>query len=240
MKFYEAIAKYYDYIFPTGQSQVEFLEKTLGNSPKKVLDIACGTGNYSIALAQKGHDVTSIDLDSEMIQRLRTKANAISLPINAMVEDMMKIDSIGNDFDLVFCIGNSLVHLQSIKDIDSFIQSARKTLTDNGKLIIQIINYDRIIKQDIKSLPTIKNNETPLVFDRLYNYDKLNNKVMFKTILKVEGKEIQNEIPLYPLLSSELLDALNNNGFSNIKCYGDFNKTIYDPDTSFMLVVEAK
>src|SRR3954447_4225994 len=36
-------------------------------SPKKVLDLACGTGNISLLLAKKGYQVTGIDISDDML-----------------------------------------------------------------------------------------------------------------------------------------------------------------------------
>lgn len=50
------------------------LETWVGESPREILDAGCGTGVVSLLLAQLGHDVTGIDLSSEMVDRAREKA----------------------------------------------------------------------------------------------------------------------------------------------------------------------
>ncbi|MFZ7134085.1 MAG: class I SAM-dependent methyltransferase [Eubacteriales bacterium] len=239
MGFYNEIAKYYDDIFSTGEAQVAFLKEVIGSPPKEVLDIACGTGGYSIPLAQQGHHLSSVDLDHEMIQTLKSKVERLQIQLEAIQGNMLNLDNKGKKYDAAFCIGNSIVHLQSIEEIAQFIKNVKNVLKKNGKFILQIINYDRILKYHVKSLPTIENKNIPLSFERLYDYQQENNKVNFKTILRVEGKEIQNEIPLYPLLSGELLDILDSLGFYPISLYGDFNKTKYDKDDSFLTVLVA-
>jgi glycine/sarcosine N-methyltransferase len=74
MGFYEQISKYYDYIFPTGKDQVNFIKETAGQPPKKILDVACGSGGYSMELAKSGYAVTGIDLDAEMVNKAKEKA----------------------------------------------------------------------------------------------------------------------------------------------------------------------
>lgn len=44
---------------------------------KEVLDLACGTGNYTIALAQLGVQVTGVDISREMISSAREKASTV-------------------------------------------------------------------------------------------------------------------------------------------------------------------
>ncbi|MPW24482.1 methyltransferase domain-containing protein [Alkalibaculum sp. M08DMB] len=240
MGFYEEIAKYYDYIFPIGNDQIEFLAKEAGFTSKNVLDIACGTGGYSIGLSKLGHDVTAVDLDYQMVQVLNEKIIDTDLKINAMVGNMLELDQLlSNNYNLAFCIGNSIVHLDKEKAIGQFFEIAKSLLNDKGKLIIQIINYDRIIMYNVKSLPTIKNDEIKLNFERLYRYEKEDNVVYFKTILKVDNKQIENEIPLYPLLSDDLCKLLKNAGFKDIQLYGDFKGSPYDKSDSFTVVAVA-
>ena len=93
--------------------------------------------------------------------------------------------------------------------------------------------------KNIKSLPTIEVKDKGLKFHRLYRYDGKINKIFFKTILEVPGNIIENEIPLYPLLSEELEALLKNAGFTNIQMFGDFQKTKFQKDSSYSLVVNA-
>lgn len=240
MKFYEEISKYYDYIFPTGKAQVNFLNKFIGDIPKDILDIACGTGGYSLELAKQGNKVTAVDLDAKMVEELKTKALESNLNVNALCGNMLELNDILNSqYDLAFCIGNSLVHLDGEKEISSFLKAVKAILREQGKLIVQIINYDRVLSQNVSSLPTIENAEVGLKFKRIYRYNKDLNKVFFKTILEVEGKELENEIPLYPLLSYELIRLLHEAGYNDVELYGDFKESEFQKDESYALVVVA-
>jgi glycine/sarcosine N-methyltransferase len=240
MGFYEEISKYYDYIFPTGKPQIGFISKTVGNPPKELLDIACGTGGYSIELANLGYKVTAVDLDHKMVEALKAKIVNENLAINIFQGDMLELkDKVIKQYDLAFCIGNSIVHLDGEKEIEKFFMDMKGILKENGKLIIQIINYDRVLLKQITSLPTIENQEVGLEFQRIYRYDEKINKVLFKTVLKVEGNEIENEIPLYPLLAQDMEKLLKKSGFNEIKLYGDFKESEFSKEDSYALVVVA-
>lgn len=242
MAFYNDISRYYDMIFPVSKDTVEFIEKSVGNPPKIILDVACGTGGYSMELAAKGYHLTAVDLDDQMIEHLSTKVKASDQGVQFMQADMLHLEEKFQDasFDGVFCIGNSVVHLENLEQIQSFFSEVRKLLVADGTFIIQIINYDRIITQDIKSLPTIVNDAVPLKFERLYDYDKNNDKVKFKTILSVDNQIIENEINLTPLLYDDAVTLLKSAGFHKISAYGDFKRSAFDKTKSYSLVIEAK
>ena len=54
--------------------------------------------------------------------------------------DMLKIDELGK-FDTIINVGNTLPHLNSKDEIFLFLQKAYSQLENNGKLIIQLINF---------------------------------------------------------------------------------------------------
>jgi len=112
-------------------------------------------------------------------------------------------------------------------------------LKKNGKLLFQIINYDRIIDQAINFLPTIEN-ET-IKFERLYTYHDNTQKVDFETLLTVKesGQCISNTIPLLALRKARVEQLLQEAGFVDIKFFGNFKRDLLMPN-SVPLVVEAK
>ncbi len=232
-KFYSELANYYVDIFPLADATLQFLKQELAKEKGTVLDIACGSGQYALALAQAGHAVTAIDLDDEMIHQLQRK----SANIDARVLDMRNIAILKQQYDLLFCIGNSLVHLDSGEDILLFLNACYAALKPGGKLVLQIINYDRILDQQIDHLLTIHNQAVPLSFERNYNYQKELHKVEFHTRLYVKQQSYENRVLLYPLRSNELLSLIQKAGFQSWSFFGNFQRAPFDAQTSVPLVV---
>ncbi|QGU96312.1 methyltransferase domain-containing protein [Clostridium bovifaecis] len=239
MGFYEEFSKHYDVVFPLGEAQLNFIKKR-AKDKKRILDLAAGTGNYSIALAKEGYDVVAIDLDSEMVRKIKEKARGKEVKIRAISMDMKEVDKIEDKFDLIFCIGNSLVHLDSKEEIEEVISKLYNLLNKDGVLIIQIINYDRIIEKNIKGLPTIDRSEKGIRFVR--DYEEKDGKILFKTKLIIKsGEEVyENCVPLYPLLSRDLDNILRTSGFSSIEIYGGFNEAEYNVDSMVTIISAMK
>lgn len=243
MGFYEEISRYYDYIFPTGEAQVHFLLSLAKKAGNRVLDVASGSGGYSLALAREGFDVTAVDLDEEMVRLAREKAAMEKIPINAFACDMRNLEEkLKSKFHLVFCIGNSIVHLGTIEEIRRVLAQMYNLLEDKGFIALQTINYDRILDYGINELPAIANDEAGLKFIRRYVYNEKKGMIDFNTTLSVaNGDKVdvwENSIELLPLLSDDLVEALKWAGFKDISLFGDFKGSPYGKD-SFMTVAAA-
>jgi glycine/sarcosine N-methyltransferase len=240
MPFYEEIAEYYDYIFPFSKTQIDFVRGSLKElyHDKKVLDIGCGTGDLAIALSEAGFAVTGIDSDPVMIQKAMDKMT--NKPVTFTPMDMQDLADFCNPstFDAVLCFGNTLVHLANIQEIEKLCKDVRRILKQNGKFLIQILNYDYILDHNIRSLPFIDNQF--ITFERTYNYNNKKHIITFNTILTVKetSKKIINKVNLFPIRKDEIYLSLRNSGFSNISFYGNFDRSALKSE-SLPLVIEA-
>lgn len=232
-KFYNEISKYYNEIFPVGDYQIQFLKESIKSDRVNILDIACGNGGYSKVFANLNHNVTAIDLNESMINLVKKNYK----DIDARVLNMLDIDKIDKKFDLIYCIGNSLVHLENDEEILEFLIKSSNLLNDNGKLVLQIINYNRILDKDIKKLPIIEGDN--LKFYRFYENIEDKNKISFNTRLEVNNNIYENSEMLYPIRSENLIKLLEKAGFSDIKIFGSFKKEEYEKDNSYALVIKA-
>lgn len=238
MKFYERIAENYNHIFPFNKNQVEFiLDGDSETDGKKILEIGCGTGQFIFGLSEFYKTSTGIDLDSEMIRYAVKKYNKAE-NLNFIEMNMLDINDLDNDYATVICFGNTMVHLKEEKEITEFIKKVFDKIMAGGKLMIQIINYDRILDQNIDFLPTIENEHIKFI----RNY-KLNNddKIEFHTVLSIKetNKEIENKIILYPIRSAALVQILKNEGFIDIKLYDNWKRKDFDSVRSIPLIIDC-
>lgn len=236
MKFYEALSMVYDKVFPYNENVVKFIEN---KADKKdiLVDLACGNGIYDIELCKRGYLVHGIDLDKSMVDIAVKKHESEHLKFTC--DDMTKVEKYyDNDtVGTIICIGNSLVHLNSKKAIEDFIATCYGVLKPNGKLVVQIINYDSVVKNNIKSLPLIENEGVKFI--RNYDYDIDREIINFNTELIVNDKVYVNSIPLKPIFKNELEQILKKVKFKKIDFFGDFKGSDYKED-SYALVFCAE
>lgn len=242
LKFYTSIAPYYQHIFPFNPDQIEFLRNVLPYNGAKVLDVGCATGELAFALTHFGFPTWAFDFDPYMVQLAqRNKGEDEMFP----VLEQLDMKQIGDHFpeayfDTVICFGNTLVHLLSAEEVQQFISGAFQVLAPEGTLAIQILNYDYILENQVRSLPLIDNEEVR--FERTYNFKEDSARIDFNTKLTVKstGLELENTAPLRAIRKNEIRNYLEQAGFVQIEFYGNFKAEPLTTNSLPLIVTATK
>ncbi len=239
MTFYKNIVSHYDSIFPLNSNQVTFVESGFRVMEGiRVLDLGCGTGSLAIMLGRHGAAVRGIDLDGQMIAAAKEKKPQ-ALNVQFKVANMLNVAdaNIGAGFDVVLTFGNTLVHLNDENEVEAVIKQAKRILKPTGKLMIQIINYDRIDSVSMVELPLIEN--SAVIFQRKY-VNKAGAKVEFKSVLTIkESNESYTQSVLLLSHTKERLENILKKYFNELKWWGSFKKEEWTVN-SFHTIVEAR
>ncbi len=85
------------------QAVLDALDPVAG---KRVLEIACGTGRFSVMLAEHGAEVVSLDISAPMLQRGREKAarSGVRNDVSFIRGDAARLPFPDESFDAVFAI----------------------------------------------------------------------------------------------------------------------------------------
>lgn len=234
MSFYSHLSNHYDDIFPINPTQVAFLSSTFAGK-KTILDIGAGTGTTAIALEKAGYSVTALEYDECMIEKIHEKTKQISI-VNGDMRDLHKLFS--SLFDAIYCVGNTLVHLRDKQEIQDVLSQCYSLLDDNGVLVLQIVNYNRVLSQNVSSLPTITVPSKSISFERGYSREGVH--ICFQGTLRIEDSEYTEKTLLYPLRKSEMFDLLETAGFTNISAFGSFKNDLFNDNESPALVITAQ
>lgn len=211
---------------------IKLLEK---HNVKTILDVGCGTGDYSIELVKRGYTVVGTDRSRAMIDETNRRKVGLSSKQyenvhfwNKDTEDFLQEMDI--KFDAILVMGNSLSH--NPENYRSLIKKMASSLSDNGVMVSQTTNFEKFLK----TRKRIWNVNFVPVDDGLINeycfiqfYDKpYRDKTILKTfaILAFDGKRwkwsgIRNSLMAYTN-EARIRDVLKNEGFRNIKTFGGF------------------
>lgn len=105
---------------------------------KKILDIGCGTGNYSIRLAELGYEVVGIDISDEMLDIARGKAKEKNLNIKFYNMDIYDLKFDDGEFDGAF----SMAAFEFVEDTERALSEIFRVVKIGGQILIGTINKD--------------------------------------------------------------------------------------------------
>ena len=100
----------------------------------KILDVGCGQGFFSHALAKAGADVVGIDISRELIAIAQKNAAKNEMFFAASADDLSKLRNETYDVAL------SVLAIQNIEHIAKAFKEISRTLKKNGKFVM-ILNH---------------------------------------------------------------------------------------------------
>lgn len=110
-----------------------------------VLDLACGVGRHSIALARHGFRVVGVDISPAYIARAEKLAAAegVTGRCRFVTGDMRGLkDLLGdNTFDAAICMFTSLGYYDAETD-RNVLSQVKELTTDRGVLVVEMMNKD--------------------------------------------------------------------------------------------------
>jgi 2-polyprenyl-3-methyl-5-hydroxy-6-metoxy-1,4-benzoquinol methylase len=117
---------------------VEFVEKGLIKRGK-VLDLCCGAGTNTVYLAEKGFEVTAIDISRKAISYAKEKAGPANVKIDFMIQSFVDLSFKDEQFDFVFDMG--CFHHVEIVDRPKFITGVHRVLKKASNYLLTCFSY---------------------------------------------------------------------------------------------------
>jgi len=139
---YERLAYVYDFLMADVpyEKWLDFLifeKKRFHVSGKRVLELACGTGELSIKLAKNGFQVTGVDLSGDMLMVAREKADREGEDIYLFEQDMAALEGLGLfDIAVIFC--DSLNYLATPEEIQNTFLNVYDHLESDGLFLFDV------------------------------------------------------------------------------------------------------
>ncbi len=117
---------------------VELVEKGLIKKGK-ALDTCCGAGTNTVYLAEKGFEVTGIDISTAAIEYAKKKAEQAGVKIDFRVQNFLNLPFEDEEFDFVFDMG--CFHHVKVEDRLTFIKGVYRVLKNGGNYLLTCFSY---------------------------------------------------------------------------------------------------
>lgn len=116
---------------------IEMLFKKYGKMPTLMLDLACGTGEFSAAFARKGVEVIGVDMSEDMLSIAREKAYDEGLDILYLCQSAGELDLYGT-VDGAICCLDSLNHITKKSELEKAVQKVSLFLEKDCLFIFDV------------------------------------------------------------------------------------------------------
>ena len=137
---YKSTAGYYDKLTSDidYRKYAEFfchiVEKHASGKVHSMMDMGCGTGNFTLAMAAEGFDMTGIDSSSEMLSCALSKSGPEILWIN---QNLTELDLFGT-YDAAVSLLDCVNHLLTDEEIEEYFRLVHNYVNPGGLFIFDI------------------------------------------------------------------------------------------------------
>jgi SAM-dependent methyltransferase len=117
---------------------IEQVFKRFGTGEIRTLvDFGCGTGNHSLPLAQRGYQVTGVDLSADMLSVAQRKSEDANVQVTWLEGDVRNVQA-GGPFDAALFMFAVLGYQLSNEDMMATLNNARRHVRPGGLLAFDV------------------------------------------------------------------------------------------------------
>ena len=223
---------------PDGPFYLSLAQKVNGS----VLELGCGTGRVTIPLAQKGIDMTGLDIVPGMLAHAQEKAR--DLPIQWIEADIRDFH-IGKQYELIYTAGSVFQHLVERKEQEMMLACVREHLSPDGLFVVDLLFPSRSALEDAEEQDwfTYQGKEGQTV--RVTGTDKydpvrqIKHETAYRHWRDGGGREIvkRARFSLRIIYPQEAEALLQYNGYSVIHRYGGWDRSSLTAESQNMIYV---
>jgi SAM-dependent methyltransferase len=204
---------------------------------KSVLDLCCGPGRCSIALAKKGFRVTGVDRTAYLLKKARAKAKAAHLKIEWIQQDMRDFVR-PSSFALVLSMFTSFGYFDNKEEDLAVLRNMFASLQPGGACLIEVLGKERLAKILQPTITTVMPDGTVLV-ERHEIFDDW-TRVRNEWLLTRNGRTKRFKFHNTIYSGQELRDRMEHAGFVAVKLYGNLDGDEYGPDAERLVAIGRK
>lgn len=219
----------YDLMFPAGPLGPFYAEQArLSGGP--VLELACGSGQLLVPVAQTGLRAAGLDVSETMLSAASKRASEAGATMSLVQGDMRSFD-LRERFALIFLARNSLLHLASLEDLLCCFECVRRHLLPGGAFAFDVFNPDfgllaRRPGRRYRIAELTHPRRGPILIDEAGDYDRATqvNRSTWYFSTEEETDFLVAPLHLRVIFPQELPLLLAAGGLELEERYGDFGR----------------
>lgn len=226
---YRQMANVYDHLMKHApyKEWVNFTEEIFsqsGHEIKQIADLGCGTGEITIALAQKGYEMTGVDYSEDMLAYAEHKAMQRNVNIQWLNQDLRQLEGISHlDAAISYC--DVLNYITEPEDLQNVFHHVHDSLKPGGLFLFDVHDINYITHHYINHTFADVTDDISYIWFCLPGEEpgEMYHELTFFNLQdgKYERFDEEHHQRTYPVQFYK--DLLNAAGFENIKVYADFS-----------------
>jgi 2-polyprenyl-3-methyl-5-hydroxy-6-metoxy-1,4-benzoquinol methylase len=221
------------------QQEVDAIIKQF--QPTRVLDAGCATGLTTSLFASKGVEAVGLDRSRQMLKIAEGKYSSTGLPLDfrwGSFEALPK--NLSNSFDLVVCLANSIVGVESRVNLARSMAGFVRMLRPGGHIITQALNISAL--RDRMVMPVKTTQHDGIIYSRFLE------RVGTRSVLYIARTDTRHTPLLAELFRHEsvsftrevLTGEMKRAGFTGIRAFADLVMTRRFSNKSRDIVLAAR
>ncbi|RYC09914.1 class I SAM-dependent methyltransferase [Ciceribacter ferrooxidans] len=214
----------------------------LAGSPCRILDLGCGTGSLTLALARRGHAVTGLDPAPGMLAVARAKDTD---RIVEWVSGSAMGFTLDREFDLVIMTGHVFQVFLDDPEASAVLASAYKHLAPGGRLAFESRNplvreWERWTEPLTRARADVPDLGPVEVYYRVQQVEA--EHVTFDTVFTLieTGERRTSASTLRFPGRATIARLLDDAGFRTVDWYGDWKRSPLTPQSSEIIAIASR
>lgn len=204
---------------------------------KSVLDLCCGPGRCSIALAKRGFRVTGVDRTTYLLNKARARARAAHVKIEWVQKDMRDFVRPGS-FALVLSMFTSFGYFDDKREDVTVLGNMFTSLQPGGVCLIEVLGKEHLAKIFQPTISTVFPDGSVLVerheiFD---DWTRVRNEWLLIRNGRVKNFKFHHTI----YSGQELRDRMERVGFVAVNLFGNLDGEEYGPNAERLIAIGRK
>jgi ubiquinone/menaquinone biosynthesis C-methylase UbiE len=198
-----------------------------------VVDVPCGYGRHTLALARAGYRVVGVDRSQTLLDEARRRAGGERWP-KLIRADYRELPFADESFDAALNLFTSLGYLGDEEDV-KVLAAIRRVLRPGGRLVLETMHRDRMVANFSETDWHLMGEGRLLLEQR--TWDPVTGVAQStQTLINSTGERESRTFSVRTYSATELMAMLARAGFSDAKAYGSFTAEPFTTDSRLVIV----
>lgn len=232
----------YPFLFPESRvedatSEVENILSLVAKPVRVALDLGCGPGRHSIAMAKRGIEVTGVDRTAHYLELAKAAAESARARVEWIQEDMRDFSRKG-EYDLAIIMFSTLGFFESEEDDLKVLRNMHRSLCQGGTLVLELAGKEWIAEHfEDTSCDDLPDGSVLVQRHKVIDdWRRIHNEWI---LIKGEvAKTFKFDMRIYS--GTELSDRLLQVGFRSVSLFGDLKGGDFTYGSKRLVAVAVK